>query len=106
MSQEQAKLSVEAGTPDYSMGEIAKVSAGDDIDEDETALKELLATMMRDVRDQIVEHEQQIIATVRALGGSTSRYRRERRNQVRAIVSEICAPVEPRLWPNFCPSSR
>ena len=48
--------------------------------------------MTRDVRDQIVEHEQQIIATVRAMGGSTSRHQRERRSQVRAIVSEIYSP--------------
>ena len=48
------------------------------MDEAETDLKELMATMMRDVRDQVVEYEQQIIATVRALGGSTARYRRER----------------------------
>ena len=74
MSQEHAKLSVEAGTPDYIMGQIARGRAGDDIDEDETDLKELLATMTRDVRDQMVEHKQHIIATVRSLGGSTSRY--------------------------------
>ena len=54
------------------MGEIAKVSAGDDSGEDESDLKELLAIMTRDVRDQVVEHKQQIIATVGALGGSTS----------------------------------
>ena len=83
---------MEAGPSDYSVGEIAKASAGNDISEDESDLKEVLATMTRDVRDQIVEHEQQIIATVRALGGSTSRYRFERRSQVRAIVSEIDSP--------------
>ena len=72
MSQEQAKLSVEVGSPDYSVGAIAKVSAGDDISEDESDLKELLANMTRNVRDQIIEHEQQIIAMVRALERSTS----------------------------------
>ena len=63
MSHEQAKLSVAVGPPDYPVGEIAKVSAGDDISGDESDLKEVLATMTRDIREQIVEHEQQIIAT-------------------------------------------
>ena len=68
---------------------LANVSAGDDISQDESNLEELVASMTRDVRDQIVEHRQQIIATVRALGGSAFRYCRESRSQVRAIVSEI-----------------
>ena len=62
-SQEQAKLSVEAGSPDCSVGEITKVSVGDDISETESDPKDLLAIMTRDVRNQLVEHEQQIIAT-------------------------------------------
>ena len=71
------------------------------IDEDEYDFKEFLAAMTRDVRDQIVEHEQQIIATVGAVGGSTSRYRRERRSQACAIVSGIYAPRRVTVAANF-----
>ena len=44
----------------------------------EVELKELLAVVAGDIRNEIKEHDAEIIAMVRALGGSAPQYRRER----------------------------
>ena len=38
------------------------------------------------------EQYQEIMSVIKALGGETGRYRRERKASVRAVVSEICSP--------------
>ena len=61
----------------------------DVVDSPEIELAELLNVVTRDVREEIKEHERDIIGVVRALGGSASKYRRERRAALRAVVAEI-----------------
>ena len=51
-----------------------------------------MAVMTRDVKDEIKKHDDEIIAVVRALGGSVGKYRRERQNGIRAIVAEVFSP--------------
>ena len=55
-------------------------------------LRELMAVLTRDARKEIVEHDNEIMAVVRALGGDSQRYRRERSKAVKAIVAEIYSP--------------
>jgi hypothetical protein len=58
----------------------------------EVELAELFNVMTRDAQEEIKQCERDIIGVVRALGGNASRYRRERRAAVRAVVSEIYSP--------------
>ena len=51
--------------------------------------------MTRDLKDEIKQHEEDILATVKAMGGCAQRYRRERKKQFKAVVSEIYSP--PRI---------
>ena len=60
-------------------------------DKAESDLKELLAVIFRDPKDEIWQHEEDIIATVRAMGGCARRHRRERKNQIKVVASEICS---------------
>ena len=48
--------------------------------------------MARDLRDEIKRHDEEIIATVKAMGGCAQRYRQERKKQIKGAVSEIYFP--------------
>ena len=50
-----------------------------------------MAMMARDIREEIKNHDIEIIAVVRAMGGSIGKYRRERQKGIRAIVAEVCS---------------
>ena len=52
-------------------------------------LQELMAVLQRDEREEICEAHVEILSIIKALGGNQSKYRRERRRAVRAIVSEV-----------------
>ena len=67
------------------------------IDED---LRDLMNVMTRDMRSEIRQHDAEILEVVRALGGSTSAYRRERSKAVRSLVAEVYSPPS-----SSCPSS-
>ena len=76
-------------------------------DEAESDLKELLAVMTGDIRDEIKRHDEETVKTVRAMGGCAQRYRRERKKQIKAGVcrrSTFLPGSQPR--PSFCLSSR
>ena len=64
----------------------------DTIEDAEADLRELMAVMTRDAKDEIKKHDDDIIAVVRALGGSVGKYRRERQKGIRAIVAEVYSP--------------
>ena len=66
--------------------EIDKVTAEDD-------LRDLMAVMTRDVREEVRQHNDEIIAVVRALGGSPKAYRRERSRAIRSMVAEVYSPA-------------
>ena len=51
-----------------------------------------MAVMTRDVKEEIRKHESDVIAVVRALGGSVGKYRRDRQRGIRAIVAEVYSP--------------
>ena len=67
--------------------------------------------MTRDLKDEIMKHDDEIIAVGRALGGSFGKYRRQRQKGIRAIVAEVYSPprvtaaakllLEPKLIPGF-----
>ena len=66
-----------------------------DIDTVETVeqdLQELFNVMTRDAVVQIRERNDEILNVVRALGGNTGKYQRERRAAIKAVVSEIYSP--------------
>ena len=73
-----------------------RMDGGMDIDmideKPETDLKELLAVMHRDEKDEIFEANAEILAIVKSLGGNQAGYRRERRKAIKAVVSEIDSP--------------
>ena len=54
-----------------------------------------MAVMTRDVREETKKHDSEIIAVVRAMGGSVGKYRRERQKGIRAIVT-VCT-LRPEL---------
>ena len=51
-----------------------------------------MAVLQRDEREQICEAHDEILSIVKALGGSQSKYKRDRKRDVRAIVSEVYSP--------------
>ena len=55
-------------------------------------LKELMAVLTRDLREELREHEAEIMSTILALGGDGKNYRRDRKTAARAIVAEIYSP--------------
>ena len=59
---------------------------------DESDLKELMALMTREFKEEMRTTNRDIMSVVRALGGDSSRYRRERAKAVRAVVAEIYSP--------------
>ena len=74
-----------------------------DIDAVETSeqdLKELFSVMTRDAVAQVKEHNEEILNVIRALGGDTGKYQRERRSPIKAVVSEIYSPPRVTAAPN------
>ena len=55
-------------------------------------LKELMAVLTRDAQIEITKHDAEILATVRALGGTDAGYRRDQRKAINAIIAEIYSP--------------
>ena len=47
------------------------------------------AVMTRDLKDEIKQHDEEMIATVRAKRGCARRYRQDRKKQIKAVVSEV-----------------
>ena len=64
----------------------------DVIEASEQDLKELFSVTTRDVVAQVSEHNSEFLSAIRALGGDTGKYKRERKTAVRAVVSEIYSP--------------
>ena len=58
----------------------------------ESDLKDLLAVVARDIEEEVKRDEADIIATIRAMGGCTQSYRKERRRVVKAMVLEVYSP--------------
>ena len=58
-------------------------------------IRESATVMTEDLRDEIRCHDSDIIAIVRAMGGSTSKYKREPKKAIKAIVAEVHSP--PRI---------
>ena len=54
--------------------------------------KDLFAVMTRNLREEAKRNEEDIIATIRAMGGCIQSYRKERRRAVKAMVSEVYSP--------------
>ena len=48
--------------------------------------------MTREAVAQVKEHNDEILNVIRALGGNTGKYQRERRSAIKAVVSEIYSP--------------
>ena len=71
---------------------VSRKQKEEDSDAIENDLKDLLAVLTRDVRDEVKKDEADIIATIRAMGGCAQSYRRERRRAVKAMVSEVYSP--------------
>ena len=63
-----------------------------DSDAIENHLDDLLAVMTRDIKDEVKQEEADIIATIRAMGGCTESYGKERQRAVKAVVSEVYSP--------------
>ena len=55
----------------------------------EVELRELIGNMTRDAKLEIEEANTDILSVIRALGGNETKYKRERRSAMRAIVSEV-----------------
>ena len=58
-------------------------------DQPSTDLKELMSLLHRDERQEVHDDNLEILAVIRSLGGSRSRYRRERHRALKRVVSEI-----------------
>ena len=55
-------------------------------------LKDLMITMTRNAKEEILTANREIMSDIRALGGNQQRYTRERSRAVKAIVSEVDSP--------------
>ena len=51
-----------------------------------------MAVMTKDIREEIENHDSEIIDVVKTMGGSVGKYRRERQKGIRAIVAEVYSP--------------
>ena len=63
-----------------------------EIEPDESDLKELMQTMTRDAREEVRRANHDILSVVRAMGGDSRKYKRDRAKAVRAVVSEVYSP--------------
>ena len=63
------------------------------------------AVMTRDIKEEVKRNEADITATMRAMGGCTQSYRKERRRAVKAMFSEVYSPPRVaaacKLLPDF-----
>jgi hypothetical protein len=59
---------------------------------DESDLKELMQTMARDAKEEVRKMNSEIMSVVRALGGDSQKYKRDRAKAIRAVVSEVYSP--------------
>ena len=64
----------------------------DTVEDAEADLRELMAVMTRDIREDMKNQDSEIIAVVRGMGGSVGKYRRERQKGIRAIFAEVYYP--------------
>ena len=71
---------------------VSALADGATADSPETDLKELLAVLQRDEKNEIIEANDENLSVIKTLGGSQSKYRRERKRAVKAIVSEGYLP--------------
>ena len=82
----------------------------DTVEDAAADLLELMAVMTRDVREEIKNHDSELIVAVRAMGGSFGKYRRERQKVIRAIVAEVISPprvtAAAKLLPKLKPIPR
>ena len=60
--------------------------------EPDTELKELMDVLTRDAKQQVRECEVETMSVVNALGGNSAKFRRARRRQIKAVVSEVYSP--------------
>ena len=58
----------------------------------ETDLKDSMSVLQRGERSEIAQHDREIVAVIKSLGGDGNRYRRERKRAIRHVVSEIYSP--------------
>jgi hypothetical protein len=77
---------------DIDVVTVKSTRQSEDNDAAEIELKELLEVVTRDVRKEIKEHDAEMMAVVRSLGGSAPQYRRERQKALKAAISEIYSP--------------
>ena len=91
---------------DEAGGAETHADPGMDIDtiEEDIPMDELLALWDRGTRDEAKVINSEILSLVNSLGGSSSKYRRERGKAFRAIVSEIYSPPRVSAVAKLCPS--
>ena len=66
-------------------------------------LKELMSVLTRDARKEGSGLNAEILNVVQAHGGSSGRYKRERRNGIKAVISEIYFPSRVTAATKFLP---
>ena len=76
----------------------------DDADAVDVPLQQMLKLWDQSTVDEARELNREILSIVGSLGGSTSKYRRERGRAFRAIVSEIYSPPRVSAIAKLCPS--
>ena len=74
---------------------------GEEVD---VPLQEMMKLWDQSTVEEAKELDKQILSIVGSLGGSTSKYRRERGRAFRAIVSEIYSPPRVSAIAKLCPS--
>ena len=62
------------------------------MDVDLVEVQSLMALLRREEKEAVAESEREIMAVFKSLGGSGSKYKRERQKALRAVVSEIYSP--------------
>ena len=91
---EPLDVQADVETPDMDM----------DIAEADMPLELLLNLFDQATREEARQVNGEIMSLISSLGGSTSKYRRERERSIRAIVSEIYSPPRVSAVAKLCPS--
>ena len=82
----------EAGADAQGQGTKSKPHSKDASEDEDVEFSEVLQAWTEDIKEEARQHDQEILKLIKALGGNSGKYRRERSKKLRAIRMEFYTP--------------
>ena len=96
-----AGIAPKAEAAPQGKGTVSKPNGGGEQDDLDQEFRGLLQVWTQDLKAEAEEHKQAIMQLTQRLGGNASKYRRERRAKLKAIVMELYSPLGWAQQPDF-----